>query len=57
MRKKHYSSGIIGLDVKPRRHHRMKANRYVDSTSRRWLGPALLAVTIVSLAFIAGAWL
>ncbi len=35
----------------------MKANRYVERNSRRWLGPTLLAITVVSLAFIAGIWL
>ena len=57
MRKRHYPSGLIGLDVKPRRYHRMKANRYVERSHRRWLGPTLLAITMVSLAFITGLWL
>lgn len=56
MRRRHYPSGIIGMDVKPRRHHRMKANRYVERNTRRWLAPTLLAITMVTLAFLAGYW-
>lgn len=45
-----YSSGLIGLDVKPRRRVAQR-NRYRDQYSR-WVFPAVLAL-ITLLIFIA----
>lgn len=55
-RRRHYPSGLIGLDVKDRRPHRFPANRYKENNQRRWLVPALAMAAMISLAFLAGYW-
>jgi|GEM_PF-6299808 len=49
----HYGSGLIGLDVKPRRKVTYsKRNRY-RANPNRWLFPAILAL-VVGLFIVAG---
>lgn len=56
MRRRHYSSGLIGLDVKERRPHRFRANRYKPNNQRRWLVPILAVAALITMAFFAGYW-
>lgn len=56
MRRRHYPSGLIGLDVKDRRPHRFRANRYKPNNQRRWLLPMLALTAMIALAFAAGVW-
>jgi hypothetical protein len=51
---KTYGSGLIGLDVKPRRKFKFRGNRFVRRDTKRWVVPALLAVMLIGLLIIAG---
>lgn len=48
---KHYGTGLIGLDVKPRRMCRVRRNR--KRMSARWLVSIAVAV-VVGLVILAG---
>ncbi len=52
--RKNYTSGLVGLDVKNHRIHRIKPNRYKLHLARRWALPVLLAIVMVGLAALAG---
>lgn len=56
MRRRHYPSGLVGMDMKDRRPHRFRANRYKTNDQRRWLLPMLALMVLISLAFLAGYW-
>ncbi len=50
----HYGTGLIGLDVKPRRKvGYSKRNRYRANPSR-WLFPAILALVTLAIIVAAG---
>lgn len=53
---KRYQSGLVGMDVKPHRHRHIKPNRYRPASRRRWVIPAAVAITLIGLVVIAGAW-
>lgn len=48
-----YSSGLIGLDMKPKRRMRVRQSRSVIVT-RRWLVPLAGIVLLVSVLLLAG---
>jgi hypothetical protein len=51
---KTYSSGLIGMDVKPRRKvGRSMKNRY-RGTYRRWVFPVFISLVMVGLFVVAG---
>lgn len=50
----HYGTGLIGLDVKPRRKAGYsKRNRY-RANSSRWLFPMILALVTLGLFIVTG---
>lgn len=50
----HYGSGLIGLDVKPRRRvGYSKRNRY-RANPNRWVNPAVLALVTLLIFIAAG---
>ncbi len=56
MKRRHYPSGLIGMDMKDRRPHRYRANRYKTNNQRRWLVPILALTVLIALAFLSGYW-
>lgn len=49
----YYGSGLIGLDVKPKRKGKARSNRYHGKF--RWLMPVAVAFVILGLLVLAGA--
>ncbi len=49
-----YSSGLIGLDMKPKRRIKIKQNRKVLPISNRWLLLLAGIVVLISLILFAG---
>lgn len=52
MQQKYYGSGLIGLDVKPKR--KVRINRFNKQKLRRWMMPALIAMVILGIFIMAG---
>lgn len=52
---RYYGSGLIGLDVKPRRIGRARRNRVAHHSIGRWLIPAMVLAATLGLFLLAGA--
>lgn len=50
--RRYYSSGLIGLDVKPRRKCRIPKNRSSRNSFGMWIIPAVVTVATLGLCLL-----